>query len=460
MIFTACTPGGGLDENGNGDNTEQPGGGNQGGEEIPADKTQAIKFQDENTKLLCTLHWDENEDGELSYEEAATVTDLGTAFKGSSILAFTELKYFTSLEKIADNAFEGCVSLVKITMPEQLTIIGTSAFNGCTNLKKIAIPNAVTSIGDDAFYGCTSLTSVTIPDSVTKIGDYAFDSCTSLTDTYVNITDLAAYATSNNTHFFPGYKHLLVDSREITELVIPDSVTSIGEDAFYKCTSLTSVTIPDSVTEIGDCAFLGCTSLTSVTIPDSVTEIGDCAFLGCTSLTSVTIPDSVTSIGDYAFRSCTSLKAFYGKFASSDNRCLIVDGVLNSFAPAGLTEYTIPNSVTSIGRSAFEDCTSLTSVTIPDSVTSIGWWAFYNCSSLTSVTIGNSVTSIGYRAFYNCSSLTSVYCKPTTPPTGDYDMFHYNASGRKIYVPRNSVNAYKSESYWSEYKSYIVGYDF
>ena len=238
----------------------------------------------------------------------------------------------------------------------------------------------VTCIGNGAFGWCKSLTGVTIPDSVTSIGGSAFYGCTSL-----------------------------------TSVTIPDSVTSIGGSAFGNCKSLTNMTIPDSVTLIGNGAFLGCTSLTSVTIPDSVTSIGEQAFSECTSLTSVTIPDSVTSIGDGAFASCTSLTGIWvaegNNDYSSDASGVLFnkDKITLVQCPGTFREYTIPDSVTSIGEQAFMGCSSLTSVTIPDSVTSIHWGAFYDCTSLTSVTIPDSVTSIGAWAFRDCTSLTDVY---------------------------------------------------
>ena len=324
----------------------------------------------------------------------------------------------------------------KVVMPSNTNVFGASIISYTYENGQgiIIFDGPITSIGDYAFRGCTSLTSITIPDSVTSIGNGAFYNCSSL-----------------------------------TSATIGNSITSIGERVFYGCSSMTSVTIGNSVTSIGYNAFAYCSSLTFVRIPVSVTSIGGSAFYGCRSLTGVAIPDSVTSIGSAAFSNCSSLTRVYISDLSAWCKINFADYTANPlcngknlylYNGTEITELTIPSDITSIGDYAFYNCASLTSVTIPDSVTSIGERTFYVCSSLTSVTIGNSVTSIGKDAFRSCYSLSSVYCKPTTPPTGGYFAFYDNASGRKIYVPRNSVEAYKTAKYWSDYASSIVGYDF
>ena len=355
--------------------------------------------------------------------------------------------------KVISHTYENGVGT--ILFEKQITKIGDWAFDSCNDITSITIPNSVTSIGKGAFWDCDGITSVIIPNSVTSIGNGAFASCSKLKefkgkfaspDGRCLIVDgvLNSFAPSGLTSYIIPNSVTSIGEEVfcccggLISITIPNSVTSIGEDAFSLCNGLTSITIPNSVTSIGNSAFWDCDGLTSITIPNSVTSIGDSAFYSCDGLTSITIPSSVTSIGNGAFASCSKLKEFKGKFASPDGRCLIVDGVLNSFAPSGLTTYTIPNSVTSIGE-----------------------WAFAHCSGLISITIPNSVTSIGGGAFYSCDDLTSVYCKATTPPTlGNSYVFDYNSSSRKIYVPTASVSAYKSAYGWSEYASSIVGYDF
>ena len=248
---------------------------------------------------------------------------------------------------------------------------------------------------------------------VTTIGDYAFYDCSSLTS--VIIPDSVTTIASSAFH----------SCSSLTSVVIPDSVTSIGASAFHSCSNLTSIVIPDGVTTIAEGAFTNCTKLTSATIGDSVTSVGAAAFYGCSSLTSVVIPDSVTSIGTSAFSECTKLTnvtignsvTAIGEYAFYD--CAKLTGVtigdsvttIDRSAFQGcssLTSIIIPDSVTTIARSAFQGCSSLTSIVIPNRVTRIGMSAFQDCTKLTGVTIGGSVTSIEGYAFQSCSSLTSV----------------------------------------------------
>ena len=280
----------------------------------------------------------------------------------------------------------------------------------------------VTSIGDWAFYECRSLTSVEIPNSVTSIGERAFSYCVSL-----------------------------------TSIEIPNSVTSIEDWAFYSCSSFTSVEIPNSVTSIGNSAFNYCSSLTSVEIPNSVTSIGDWAFSDCYSLTSMIIPPSVTSIGEGVFP-YNLVKCAYPnnlQFQKSSGRWIaynpegafIEDGFVFGpdktaiyFAPLALDgDYSIPNSVTTIGEYAFEDCRSLASIEIPNSVTSIGDGAFINCVALTSINLPNSVTSICERTFDRCSGLTSVVIPNSVTSIGERAFVE--CSGLTSVVIPNSVTS-------------------
>ena len=362
-----------------------------------------IDFADPAVKAICVANWDTNGDGELSSAEATAVTDLGTVFKNNAdITSFDELQYFTGLTGIETGAFAGS-SLTSIIIPKSVISISESAFNSCSSLASIKVDNGNTkydSRGDcNAIIETETNTLVAgcmntvIPNSVTSIGNQAFINCTGL-----------------------------------KSIDIPNSVTNIKEAAFYG-SGLTSVTIPNSVTTIDMWAFGWCRDLVTVNIGNSVTTIGDMAFYLCDALTSVTIPSSVTTIGSDAFGSCSSLASIKvesgnAKYDSRDDCNAIIETETNTLIK-GCNNTIIPNSVTTIGEFAFISCSSLTSMTIPNSVNTIGWSAFGNCTGLTSVIIPNSVTSIEKYAFSGCIGLTSITVK----------------SGNNKYDSRDNCNA-------------------
>ena len=413
-----------------------------------------------------------------------TVTGINTSFIKEFNIELKSIVVPNDVVGISQGAFKDCSILEEITIPfivSHLSYIfddDSVSYSIPTSLKKVVLTGG-TSISNYAFQNCHNLTSITIPESVTSIGSCAFEDCYGLNEVHISSLeswfniDFSDGSSSSNPLYYA--QHLYLNGTELTEITIPktineikkyalcrasyitsitipDSVTSIGSNAFYGCdrlnevhissleswfnidfsgdysdplyyaqhlylngTELTEITIPKTINEIKKYALCRASYITSITIPDSVTSIGDAAFEYCSSLTSITIPDSVTNIGNSAFRNCS-----------------------------GLTSITIPDTVTIIEGYAFFDCSSLTSITIPDSVTNIGNFAFSGCSSLTSITIPDSVTNIGNSAFFGCSSLT-IYSEATSQPTNwESD---WNFSYCRVYWYRETEPT-TSGNYW------------
>ena len=277
-------------------------------------------------------------------------------------------------------------------------------------IRKATVKYGITSIGDSAFSGCSGMTELTLPNSVTSIGNYAFSDCSGLEKITVDRGNKRYDSWGNcNSIIETGTNTLIVGCKNS---VIPNSVRSIGDCAFYGCSGLTKLTLPNSVRSIGDGAFSGCSGLTELTLPNSVTRIGDCAFYGCTGLTELILPNSVSSIGDIAFTYCSGLEKITVEsgnscYDSRDNCNSIIDTETNTLI-VGCKNSIIPNSVTSIGESAFQGCSGLTKLTLPNSVTSIGVEAFRGCTGLTELTLPNSVKSIGNYSFSGCTGLTEL----------------------------------------------------
>lgn len=361
--------------------------------------------------------------------KVAMVTDCKTSAKGKLTIPSTYKGY--PVTEISWAAFRNCNKLTSVYIPDSVTAINPKAFEYCTKLKSIRFPKKLSYIGSYAFYECKSLQSVSFPKTLKKIGKEVFYRCDSLQKITV-AKENPVYESSGNCLSSKKTKTLI---RGTNTGVIPKGIQTIEEDAFRNCTGLKTVTIPDGVTTIGESAFLGCTGLQKVALPNTITSIGNSTFSGCTGLQSVSLPAGIDIIGSGTFSDCTSLSSVQ-----------IPHGIKRIWYSAfwncrSLTSLFIPESVTDIAPTAFWSCGGLESIrvskqnkiftdkdnclihkerkeliigcknsVIPSdgSVTAIGMSAFEGCTSLTAITIPKTITSIGYRAFANCPRLVSM----------------------------------------------------
>ena len=409
---------------------------------IEAQTDDPITFADSKVKEICVANWDTNSDGELSTAEAAAVSDLGEVFESNpNINSFNELQYFTGLKSIGDGAFQYCTGLTSINIPNSVTSIGYSAFFSCNSLTDIVIPNSVVNIGrgafeytawydhqsegvvyagkvaysykgtmpsntsiefdegtlsisDDVFYTLDNLISVTIPKSVVAIGRDAF-ACKNLSNIIVDADNKVFDSRDNcNAIIETATNKLIVGS---VNTVIPNSVTSIGERAFFD-RNLENIVIPESVTSIGDVAFYGCT-FQNITIPKSVTSIGGSAFADCNKLQTMNV-DGDNHVYD------------------SRNNCNAIIETATNKLVSGCRKTIIPNSVSSIGRAAFANDT-IDLIVIPESITFIDDLAFYR-----------SMTHKDSKIIF----------KSSIPPTFGKEVF-YSKSGT-MYVPIGCKETY------------------
>ena len=468
-----------------------------------------INFQDPAVKAICVANWDTDEDGELSYSEAAAVTTIpsGLFSDNTDISTFNELQYFTGLTIIKSQAFMGCSSLESIIFPEHLETIEGRAFSGCLLLKEVVIPSSVTTMlsgGGNYYYGAfyeSGVEKIECDDTLLSFSGIVASGLSKL-----GMAFCYAYTNGGNWATLKGssreqVKEIIINKHSLTyvlpsdsfayfsgmeSITLPLGLTQIGDRAFFKCSNLLSISVGTELISIGEQAFSYCDHLSTLNLPDCVETMGSQAFRRCEGLSSFVIPNSVTTIESGLFRECSGLisidipdnvtsiksEAFYEcSVLSSLELPESVETIGdNAFGYCiALTDIILPKNLISIGNYAFYCCINLTSVSIPEGLISIGEYSFVGCRKLVTCTIPSSITSIGSYAFGryydimipgigavcgDCPCMQSLYISAINPPTiGDYSFAYCN--GCPIYVPAGSVETYRTTEGWSAYADRI-----
>ena len=387
-----------------------------------------VKFEDGMTRIpnsiLCFCA------AKLNIVIPDSVTEIGeAAFLNSGIVAVTIPDAVTEIE---EDAFRGCTGLTDVELPKNLKTLGKDAFNGCTGLTSVLIPKTVENTRSyydgiySPFRGCNNLQEVKFEDGMTRIPNSILCFCAAKLNIVIpdSVTEIGEAAFLNS---------------GIVAVTIPDAVTEIEEDAFRGCTGLTSIRLPESVVNIGTKIFANCTSLTDVTLPSTWESIPASTFAGCTALEKLVLPESVKNIRDSAFKNCTALKELVWSKAPE-----LIES--NAFYNCdAITEMDIPATVTSVGYQAFYDCDGLTKITIPDSVTSLGDSVFYDCDALTDVKLGAGITTIPASAFRHCDALEQLTVPRRVTAIKD-NAFKDSVKFSSITIPRSvtsiSANAF------------------
>ena len=392
------------------------------------DNLQEVKFEDGMTRIpnlilgFCGA--------KLNIVIPDSVTEIGGyAFLNSGIVAVTIPDTVTEIE---EDAFSGCTGLTDVKLPKNLKTLERDAFRGCTGLTSVLIPKTVenTHYYYDGIYspfrGCNNLQEVKFEDGMTRIPNSILCFCAAKLNIVIpdSVTEIGEAAFLNS---------------GIVAVTIPDAVTEIEEDAFRGCTGLTDIKLPDSVVNIGTKIFANCTSLTDVTLPNAWELIPASTFEGCTALEKLVLPESVQYIRDGAFKNCTALKEIVWSKAPE-----LIDS--NAFYNCdAITEMDIPATVTSVGYQAFYDCDGLTKITIPDGVTSLGDSVFYDCDALTDVKLGAGITTIPASAFRHCDALEQLTVPRRVTAIKD-NAFKDSVKFSSITIPRSvtsvSANAF------------------